>query len=922
MLPQLRPISPPVSVGRRAALNFLTARSGLLICALFLLVGLILAGDYGIISSEFTQRRIAQANLNYIRGHADSVAEGLPLYSDRVYGVAFELPLLLAEQALGLTDNHDIHRLRLTLTHLFFIIGGYFCYRLAYHLFGSRLIAILALLIFLLHPRLYAHSFFNSKDPVFLSMFALTLYLLERAFRRDTPGAFLLLGLAVGLLTNLRIMGIMLFPAIIAMRGLDLFYAGNGPERKHILLTGGLFILAAVLTAYALAPYAWTNPVDYLTTSLSLTVNHPTGIAQLFQGDLVFSRELPPHYNATWFVITTPPPLLLLGLVGMAVVAARICRRPGAIFRNNRRRFLGLLLAAFLLPPLAVALLGSNQYHDWRHLYFIYAPFGLLAALGGGWLLAAWSRQGRRRAGLYAMAGLGLGLTLLQMAQIHPWQHGYFNFLVERTTPEWLRGQYELDRWKLAQREGLAYLRERHPGETLTLRTEGLSRRTLPPAARELLQRETLPAADRQRLRVADGSRRADYELLYRADPGQPDLAFNAAYRRGLYNNALIIVRPLDAARMTASAIAAYQEIYRQAVAGAPIIRADYDVYRNGKRITFVRENCPPEEPEDWLGVKLIPHHPETRRLRSDRPGSYATFHNHAARLDNNICLGVIQLPADAAGDIILSQRPAGGFAAGGLPLWEAFYRLSRPGLGELIANHRQNRPPPLDNPAAFDVFIDQDAGRNRLLYAKLECSPAEYETRVTLHIYPANPADLPPRYRDSGYENRDFALADYGGRPSGECLAAFPLPDYPIAAIHTGQSGVWGKDIYPPDDPELLRAAYAALSDRQPAAQAAFALYLQDSRLIYLRETCAAADTAAGFFLHILPQDISDLPAERQAAGFANQDFVFDRWGGHFDGKCLAMVPLPDYPIATLRTGQYAPGQGELWAVELVVGR
>ena len=919
MLPQLRPLFPQLSVGRRAALNFLTARSGLLICALFLLAGLILAGDYGILSSEFTQRRIAQANLNYIRGQADSVAEDLPLYSDRVYGVAFELPLLLAEQALGLTDNHDIHRLRLTLTHLFFIIGGYFCYRLTWRLFNNRLIAILALLIFLLHPRLYAHSFFNSKDPVFLSMFALTLYLLERAFRRDTPGSFLLLGLAVGLLTNLRIMGIMLFPAVIALRGLDGFYAGGGPERKHILRTGGLFILSAVLTAYALAPYAWTNPVVWLTTSLSLTVNHPTGIAQLFQGDLVLSRELPPHYNATWFAITTPPPLLLLGLVGMALIAARICRRPGAIFRNNRRRFLGLLLAAFLLPPLAVALLGSNQYHDWRHLYFIYAPFGLLAALGGGWLLAALGRQGRWRAGVYAIAGLGLGLTLLAIAQIHPWQHGYFNFLVERTTPEWLRGQYELDRWKLAQREGLAYLRERHPGETLTLRTEGLQRRTLTPAARELLQRETLPAADRQRLRVADGSRRADYELLYRADPNQPDLAFNAAYRRGLYNNALIIVRPLDAARMTDTALAAYKEIYRQAIDGAPIIRADYDVYRNGKRLTFVRENCPPDRPEDWLGVKLIPHYPEPPLLRSEIPGSYATFHNHAARLGNNICLAVIQLPEDAQGDLILSQRPAGGFAAGGLPLWSEFYRLSRPGLGELIANHRQNRTAAAGTDA-FEVFIDREGDRHRLIYAKEDCSQAAYETRVTLHIYPVNPADLPPRYRDSNYENRDFALADFGGRPGGDCLAAFPLPDYPIAAIHTGQSGVWGKDLYPPDDPEPLRATYAALSGRPPSALSTFDLYLQDSRLLYLRETCAAADTAANFFLHIIPADVADLPAERQAAGFANMDFTFDRWGGPFDGKCLAAVPLPDYPIATIRTGQHIPGQGELWAVELMV--
>ena len=297
MFPPLRQIPLRVANGRAAALNFMAARSGLILCAIFLMVGLATAGDYGIGLDETLQRRNAQANLNYIRGQADRVATDL--YHDRVYGVVFELPLLLAEQALGLTDGYHIHRLRFTLTHLFFIIGGYFCYRLAYRLFNHRLLAILALLIFLLHPRIYAHSFFNSKDPVFLSMLMLALYLLERAFRRNTIGAFLLLGVAAGLLTNLRIMGLMLIPAVIALRGLDGFYAGGRPERKRILLTAGLFALAAGLTLYAVTPYAWTNPVDYLLTSLNQTANHPNVKFDLFQGRLLASSAMPPHYGLT-----------------------------------------------------------------------------------------------------------------------------------------------------------------------------------------------------------------------------------------------------------------------------------------------------------------------------------------------------------------------------------------------------------------------------------------------------------------------------------------------------------------------------------------------------------------------------------------------------------------------------------------------
>ena len=1015
MFPPSFSTSPQLFSRYRAALNFLTAHGGLLICALFLLTGLATAGDYGIGRDEFSQRRIAKANLNYILGVAER--DGLFL-SDQLYGIAFELPLLLVEQSLGQADYYYIHRLRLTLTHLFFIVGAFFCYRLAYRLFDNRLLALFALLIFLLHPRIYAHSFVNSKDLPFLSMLIIALYLLERAFRRDTIGAFVLLGIAVGLLTNLRIVGVMLLAAALAMRGLDLFYAGSGPERKHILLSGGLLILAAGLTWYIITPYAWANPVDYLAARLDQTVNHPNLVPALFQGAGFSADQLPPHYNAVWFAITTPPPLLLLGGLGAAAAVAQSLRRPGAALRPGRRRWQPLLLAVFLLPLLAAALLGPNQHQDWRHFYFLYVPFGLLATGGLGWLAAALARRRRWPAGAYGLTGLGLALILLQMTQIHPLQHLYFNFLVDRTTPEYLRTQYDLDYWNLALPTILAELLEGHPQETLALRVEHWNRlKALPPAAQ-------------RRLTVA--GRRADYEARP-PDPGQPDLAFHSLYRRQVYNNTLIVLRPPDAARMTATAIAAYGELYRQAVAGEPIIRSDYDVYRHGQRLTFVQENCPPEGPDAWLGWKLFPY--GTAALPPpwrEQPGAYAPFGNSSVRLGRR-CLAVVQLPDSARGDLILMQRNLGHWGPEGLPLWEEFYSPAPPGLREHIARLRPEQPPA--GPEAFEVFLEPAAGGGyRLLYAKKRCSPAEYETLVTLHIYPENLTDLPFYLWAGGFENREFPLPRHGGRPGGECLAAIslpdypiaairtgqgnrweknlyppadlkslraayaalsavppdlrdafdlywqdgqltyiretcaaadtaepfflhifpaaadvlagpaaeqdnrdfafarwggsfdgkclatvPLPDYPIAALRTGQTGRWEVNFYPPDDPEPLRAAYAALSQSPPVARSNFDLYMRDDRLVYLRETCAAADTAAGFFLHIVPADAADLTAERQAAGFAHRDFDFGRWGGFFDGQCLAAIILPDYPIKEIRTGQHIPGQGDLWSVELI---
>ena len=911
MFPPLRRISPQLAGPSRAARNFLTVHGGLIVCVLFLLAGLFMVSDYGAGVDESVQRRFTRANLDYILGRAASVETIIS--HDRVYGVAFELPLLLVERVLGLEDYHYVHRLRLSITHLFFIVGAFFCYLLAYRLFGSRPIALLTLLIFLLHPRIYGHSFFNSKDPIFLSVFVIALYLLERAFRRDTIGAFVLLGLAVGLLTNLRIMGAILFPAVIAMRGLDFFYAGNWPERRDILRTAGLFLLAGGLTMYALSPYAWTNPVGYLTTNLVLTVHHPAVNPQLFQGVVLPPSALPPHYSAVWFGITTPLLSLLLGFIGMAMVVVAALRRPGAALRNGRRRFLLLLLAAFLLPPLAAALLGSTQYDDWRHFYFLYAPFCLLAAGGLHWLAAARARRWPGPAGAYALTAAGLGLVLLQLMQLHPLQHYYFNSLVDRTSPGQLQSRYHFSFPELAHWATLQRMLKRHPGETLVARLE----------RRQDRERDwpLLAPADRERLLLAPSpGRNADYELIYDAVPSRPDLAFNGMYRR-FYNETFYGLQPLKSSRMTPAAIAAYRELYRQASAAEPVLRADYAVYRNGRRLTFVKENCPPQEPDFQFTGKIFRHQLETLPPPLENRNFTALyFYNRRVQL-GTVCLAVIQLPDYAQGDLILTQHLLNKSGPTGEPRWEGIYSLSRPGLRELIAQERQGRQRP-PGPEDFAVFRDRRAGRHRLLYAKEKCSLAEYETPVFLHIRPENRADLPFYLWKDGIDNRDFALDFYGGRPGGECVASVPLPEYPIAALRTGQTERWEVNLYPLADPGDWSAAYAALSGRQPAARSAFALYLRDNQLTYLRESCSDADTAAGFFLHIVPVDVSVLPAERQAAGFANLDFAFGRWGGSFDGKCLATVPLPDYPVKSLRTGQYVPGQGEVWAAELMVER
>ena len=274
-----RTAEPP---NRRTAVGGCRGVDALIALAVFAALGAALLDDYGVAWDEAVQRSIGQAAIAYAQGDAGALPPG----SDRYYGAAFEAPLILVERLLGLTDSRAVYLSRHLLTHLFFLTGGFFCWLLAFRLFRDRRLALFALLLFLLQPRLYAHSFFNTKDIPFLVMFMIALYLTQRAFRRDTAGAFALCGLGVGVLVNLRIMGLLLCAAVPALRALDLLQAHGPAERRRALATGGAFLLAAAAALYAVSPHLWRDPLE-LIDAVATFARHPTRIPTLFQGELV-----------------------------------------------------------------------------------------------------------------------------------------------------------------------------------------------------------------------------------------------------------------------------------------------------------------------------------------------------------------------------------------------------------------------------------------------------------------------------------------------------------------------------------------------------------------------------------------------------------------------------------------------------------
>ena len=761
-------------------------------------IGVAVVDDYGISADEAVQRHLGFAVLYQVLGDRDAERQHRDLGElhtpVRFYGTAFETPLAAVERLLGLTDSRDIHLTRHLLTHLLFLAGGGCAALLAHRLFGSGWLALLAFALFALHPRLYAHSFFNSKDAAFAAAFMACLALTERAFRRGTPGAFALLGLGVGVLVNLRVMGALLAALVLAAKAADGVLAHGWAARRRALATLAAFAGAGGCALYAVTPYMWRDP-SHLIEAFAAFARHPVTPTTLFEGAWVHWPHVPAHYIPTWIGITTPPAALALAGVGAAAVLTRV----GAAAKNPSAlppppppppppRFGLLLVACLAAAILGVMLANANVYNGWRHLHFLWAPLAIVAVAGAKWLAGAGRRPALRRvaSGLTAAAVASLAVPL---AAIHPHQAMYFNALVDRDAPERLGGYYELDYWRLASWEAVRHLVGGWPGATLddaNLRDKVL---LLPPEQRRGLLLGQAPAVD---------------FVIDRAHPlptgGGAARAAPVAHAVTVYDNTVMAMFALDPALLGGAAARALEAELRAVAAGVPVARAGFDLHLAPGALTWLKAPCGDSDVRWEFFLRTAPPHPSPPpQAKQEFTEQNFNFARHGARVDG-ACLLRTPLPHGPLATIEAGQRLAHSWKPGlaqnpvgdGPDLWRVAIDLS---AGQPIATDATRPPlPPAEALVALpaDAPFDLHLHGRALVYARQPCRPEDALATIFLHAFPADPALLPRHRRRNGFLNLDFKMAPHDAaliaRFGGRCVASRQLPDFPIAYLRTGQ--------------------------------------------------------------------------------------------------------------------------------------
>ncbi|OPY84487.1 MAG: hypothetical protein A4E71_02645 [Smithella sp. PtaU1.Bin162] len=434
----------------------------------YLVIGVSLYKDYGVSWDEPTHRQIAMVSAKYLAGvfmpgfrNAELAAlPDLADYSARQYGVVFDLPMYVAEKLLGYEGNMpEAYYLRHLCNFLLFYISVIFFFLIVKNRFKSRIAGLAACLFLILSPRIFADSFYG-KDVVFLSLLIIAIYFLINFLQKKTIGSAVLFALTTALTIDQRITGAFIPFIALLMSALDILKSDKPfhklPEKLFPVF---IYIVFCLVFIFIFWPYLWSDPLGNLINSFTVMNRFPITYDVLYLGSFIKSTEVPWHYIPVWIMITTPLIYILFFLIGFVGIVQAIIRNGPGLYSNDEEKQDVLFLLLFFAPLVAVIVFNSALYDGWRHMYFLYAPFLLVAMTGLNKLIEIMKRGISLRdkvAAVFLIAVIAGSVlsTAYQMMKHHPWQNVYFNMLAGKNAGE----KFELDYWGLSFRKGLEYI--------------------------------------------------------------------------------------------------------------------------------------------------------------------------------------------------------------------------------------------------------------------------------------------------------------------------------------------------------------------------------------------------------------------------------------------------------------------------------
>jgi hypothetical protein len=397
----------------------------IILFVVFVAVGVSIFRDYGVQFDEYNQIALGQVN-------EDRIVSGsmkLTVSEDRYYGPAFETLLTTSTPALESIFHGDIIASRHIGLFIFFSLSVVVFYLLLWEVFGHPAYGLLGTLALVLSPRIFAESFYNTKDIAFLSAGIFVLYGMQRSI--------VLSALLSGFANAIRPQG-----AVFVVINIIAVMFGSKRSKKQKVYQSMCYITLTILSTILFFPIFWSGGMATIIGFFHRSLD-PVGVPTWYFGKYYISPNIPWHYLLVEIGITNLVSIVVLTVVGIIFSA---WKRP----KQNMVLSMWLIVIGSIFSAIMV---HARVYDGWRHLYYIYpSMIGLsIYVLQQAYI--------RRRILFYLFLALVVvdSMSALRfMIRNHPYEYVYFNILAGGSKNA--QKQFDFDYWGMSYKQVYEYL--------------------------------------------------------------------------------------------------------------------------------------------------------------------------------------------------------------------------------------------------------------------------------------------------------------------------------------------------------------------------------------------------------------------------------------------------------------------------------
>ena len=433
-----------------------------------LVIGIFIFKDYGISIDEDNRRINGFVSLKYIfeiffPNSVSKISEFIDVPDMHSWkaqsGVIFDLPVAFIEYFFKIEDVRNIYLTRHLINFLVFFISVYFFFLLIKKRYNSWIFGILGATFLLASPRIFSNSFFNNKDIIFMSIFLISLYLGIIFLEKPNLKNSILFSLLSALSFDVRIMGAILPVLILFFYIIKILRNKNFDKNSTLPLIS--FLILTPIFVVAFWPYLWTETLDGFLNLFKNLSNKEMFVYNFYFGEHVSAQNLPWHYSIVWLFITTPIFYLAFFSFGFFIISIRFIKRLIKIEKNDSYIDLWrgdkelqdlIFLAIFVIPIFIVIDQNVVLYDGWRHLYFIYPSFLMIALFGLNILKINFLKK--KVKWFYIFSFITILPNIFWMYKNHPHQNVYFNFMAGKE----FNKKFDMDYWGLSNKTALEYI--------------------------------------------------------------------------------------------------------------------------------------------------------------------------------------------------------------------------------------------------------------------------------------------------------------------------------------------------------------------------------------------------------------------------------------------------------------------------------